>query len=130
MSTIHHALKSAGEIADLCKIIVPAIIFSLLITGCGASEEGKIGHQKMVTIYADVLIVTSAYDDAEEPPDYFEQLDSVFISHNITREIFFETLDSYRDDPNRWKRLLDNVITELEKRRDQVSETSPTRSSS
>jgi len=84
----------------------------------------------MVDMYADVLIVTGSYEAGEEPVDYFEQLDSVLATHNVNREEFFTTLDYYREDPYRWKDLLDRVIAELERRRDQALESSTTRSSS
>ncbi len=110
-------------------IVLTAVLCSLM-AGCGDEPDQKIPGEKMVDVYADVLIVTSAYEAGEEPVDYFEQLDSVFTEHNVDRDIFFSTLDYYREDPYRWKDLLDRVIAELERRRGQVLEPPDIRSSS
>jgi len=122
-------MYSMSTIKIQSQIVLTAVLCSLM-AGCEGDPDQKIPGEKMVDVYADVLIVTSAYEAGEEPPDYFEQLDSVFTEHNVDRDIFFTTLDYYREDPYRWKDLLDRVIAELERRRDQVLEPSNTRSSS
>ncbi len=114
----------------LKKAIIPGFILLFIISACSDSPDKKIRFEKLVMIYADVLIVSSAYDEEHEPDRYFEQLDSVLAVHGVNRESFDSTLNHYQQDPARWKELLDNVIRELETRRDQVRDSSGNRSSS
>lgn len=84
----------------------------------------------MVNLYADVLIISSEYEEGNEPGRYFEQLDSVLAIYGTDRETFESTLKYYQDDPFRWKELIDLVIRDLEDRRDQTTDSSDKRSSS
>lgn len=110
--------------------IISGIILSFIVSGCDNSSEKKIRLEKMVTIYADLLIISSAYEEGKEPDAYFEQLDSVLTEHDVNRATFDSTLKHYQKDPVRWKELIDRVIRELEDRRDQVLDASGSRSSS
>lgn len=109
-------------------------IFSVMllsgIIGCSGSTGNKISHETMVKIYADVLIISSEYEEGKEPDRYFEQLDSVLTMYGTNRETFESTLRYYQDDPFRWKELIDLVIRDLEDRRDQTTDSSDKRSSS
>lgn len=109
-------------------------IFSVIllsgIIGCSGSTDEKISQETMVNLYADVLIISSEYEEGNEPGRYFEQLDSVLAIYGTDRETFESTLKYYQDDPFRWKELIDLVIRDLEDRRDQTTDSSDKRSSS
>lgn len=98
--------------------------------GCGDSPDKLIKRDRMVDIYADVLILSSEYEPGEEPESYDERLDSVLTTHGVERPVFESSLDYYRKDPHRWKDLVQRVVSELEKRRDQVRDSPAARSSS
>lgn len=84
----------------------------------------------MVKLYADVLIISGEYEEGKEPDRYFEQLDSVLATYGKNREAFESALKYYQDDPFLWKEIIDRVISDLENRRDQATDSSDRRSSS
>lgn len=102
---------------------------SLVLYACRANDENIISQKKMIDVYADVLIITSAVEEGEQLR-YFEKLDSVLALHRINRKQFEASLDYYQENPQKWKELIDHVIIELERRRDQARDPSATRSSS
>jgi hypothetical protein len=116
------------SIRALCTIFPFILLFAL--EACSGSTGDKINRDTMVKIYADILIISSEYEDREESDGYFEQLDSVLAIHGIDRKTFESTLEHYQLDPFRWKELIDLVIRDLEARRDQAADSSDSRSSS
>jgi hypothetical protein len=106
--------------------IIQIMLFLLLggAVGCRDSAEDRIPKDLMVNLYAEVLILTSMREDTTSLRAYSEMLDSLLHMHGETFERFSGTLDYYRDDPVRWKNLLDRVTEELERRRRQRLESS------
>jgi hypothetical protein len=106
--------------------IIPVMLFLLLggPVGCRDSADDRIPKDRMVNLYAEILIVTSLHEDTTSSKAYSEMLDSLLQLHGETFERFSGTLDYYRDDPVRWKNLLDRVTDELERRRRQRLESS------
>lgn len=124
-------MKFVLHIASALKRrIIPGFILLFIFSGCGDSPDKKIRFEKMVMIYADVLIISSVYDEEHAPERYFERLDSVLAEHGVNRASFDSTLNHYQKDPVRWKDLIDGVTRELEDRRDQARGSSGNRSSS
>jgi hypothetical protein len=87
--------------------------------GCLRSDSGPLDRETMAVIFADVLIVTGTRDALDEREAYVEKLDSVLAYRSVGRERFHDSLDHYRNDPRKWKGLMDHVMRELEKRRAQ-----------
>lgn len=112
------------------KPVISLIMLLSLSTGCNESSDRVINRDKLISLYADVLIISGTLEQEDGSERYFEKLDSVLTLHNVSYDRFKVTLEYYQEDPVLWKDLIDNVTRELEKRRDQERDLSGNRSSS
>ncbi|MBD3287429.1 DUF4296 domain-containing protein [candidate division KSB1 bacterium] len=98
------------------------IILMITFTNCSDSPEKKetIDRETFIQLYSDVV---ERYDIlAMSKRDAF--VDSVFQHYNVSRDAFENTVEKYNKDPERWQKVFDQIIIELENRARALSDTS------
>ena len=91
------------------------IIAMIALAGC---TQGDIPDERLVTTYADVIIVRESSNDSVLVR---KKLDSVLASHNYAREEFEKDLRSMGTTPKLFKNFYDSVNQRLSRMRDTTS---------
>lgn len=86
----------------------------LLLLFCGGNENDKIrlSEKEFIEIYCDVV----SRSDLLPPAERGAFVDSVLKAHNTSIETFDNSIQHYRQNPEQWKELFEDVVAELERR--------------
>lgn len=103
-----------------------AKIFLLIFTGLTvilgtfhcSKQTGpqKIDEKKFVRIYCDVV----SYSDLIDSKLRQALVDSVFENYKVTKEDFHHTVNSYTGEKNKWKKVFEKIVAELERRSEEL----------
>jgi len=92
------------------KLLQLLIIPALLLSSC--SEEEVIPEEKFIHVYVDLMIVQDTTRINSLPLDSLK--DIVFTKHNITSELYDNTVAKYNSSPENWEEFFDKAIAYLE----------------
>ena len=86
------------------------LLIFLLVTGC--EEENVIPEDDFVKVYVDLMIVQ---DTTRTNPLLLDSLkEIVFTKHEITSELYDNTIAKYNSSPEDWEEFFDKAIAYLE----------------
>lgn len=99
------------------KINEIAILVIVLISIFGScnkqTKPQKISEKKFVQIYCDV----ASFSDIIESKSRKAFVDSVFEYYQVTPENYNYTKNSFSNDPEKWRKIFEKIVEELEKRK-------------
>lgn len=105
------------------------LVLSLILISCGNKNNiptGVLKPDEMRGVLWDVMLADAftqqqikTYTSAVAQEENAKLQKQVFGTHNITKEVFYKSLDYYKAHPNLMKTLLDSVIVKAN--RDKVS---------
>lgn len=99
------------------KIHHISLICSLLILACGNNDsKGRpIPEEQFINLYADVLVLKEEHSlSRSDSIRMNDRLDSLYANYRTTPSEFDSTLQYYRKDLGRWKKLYEGVTKRLE----------------
>ena len=94
------------------------IIFNIWLTihhvSCEkAGQPHRVSDKTFVQIYCDV-VTQADFVDVKLRNAF---IDSVINSYHVTYEDYIYTKNSFTDDPEKWKKIFEEIVKELEKRK-------------
>ena len=91
------------------RILSLLIVFSALLTGLSCSKKSTIDEDKLIKVYADLLII----QDTTNAENY--SLDSirtvVLDRYDLTLPEYKEMISAYNKDPKKWEEFFDKAIS-------------------
>ena len=97
---------------------IQLIFFIPLFLFCTNKSEQRqtINEKTFVQIYCDVI----AQDEYLKDEQKQAFIDSVLNEHLVKRETFEHTIETYHENPKKWKSVFEKVVAELESRLEQL----------
>jgi hypothetical protein len=96
-------LAETKNITIICLLIV--FIFS-------CSKDDIIPEDKFINIYIDILVAQDTLTDNSISNDSLKTL--ILQKYNITDSIYTNTIEYYNNNPDKWERIFEDAIKQVE----------------
>lgn len=99
------------------------IIFVILTLMCGCAKRKEnltAGDEKLVPVYASLLLLSEGYKASPSQPDsmaYRLEVDSILTNNGMTRELFLNKLKTLAQSPPVYQQFTEKVRKDLEHRK-------------
>jgi len=98
--------------SEIGKILLFTGICFLFYCADKETSHKEINKEIFIQVYCDII---SSHEIL--PPSVKKTFsDSIFAHYQITEESFAQTIEAYQQQPEKWKKIFEEIIAELEKR--------------
>jgi len=98
--------------AYLKPIVFSIILLSLFCAGKKDDIGERMNEELFIQVYCDVV----EKSDLLQPANRKAFADSVLQTHGSNMDIFDNTVEYYKQNPEKWKSLFEKIVAELEQR--------------
>lgn len=94
------------------RLFILSLVLSLVCCSNSPTETKPLEDNEFIEIYCDV--VTKFDITNRRLQQAF--VDSIFTHHNVSSAEFEKTVNYYKQNPDRWQKIFDKIVAELEAR--------------